>query len=243
MSNPILNSAFNERPFEVQSAPMTVNGVVSKLGLMAVLMAIAGGITWYQFAIGNVDKVNMLMYGGFIVGFILAMVACFARKATKYVIPFYAVAEGAALSGVSCYFEAMLPGIVIKAVSLTFLTLFAMLFLYATKAIQVTDKLRGTIFTMTVALMVFYIITWILSLFHINIPMLYSSSPLSIGFSVFVCGLAAFNLLVDFDFIEQGVRNYFPKDYEWFGAFGLMVTLVWLYMEILRLLAKFANRR
>lgn len=243
MSNPILNSAFNDRPFELQSAPMTVNGVLSKLSIMAVLMFASGAITWYQFAIGNFDKVNLLMYGGFIVGFVLALIACFARKATKYVIPFYAVAEGAALSGLSCYFEAMFPGIVVKAVALTFLTLFAMLFLYATRVIKVTDKLRGTIFTMTFALMVFYIITWILSFFHINIPMLYDSSMLSIGFSVFVCGLAAFNLLVDFDFIEQGVQNYFPKDYEWFGAFGLMVTLVWLYVEILRLLSKFANRR
>ena len=117
-----------------------------------------------------------------------------------------------------------------------------MYLLYATRVISVTDKLRSTLFTMTFAIMIFYLITWILSFFHINIPMLYSNSPISIGFSVFVTGLAAFNLLIDFDFIEQAARNYFPKEYEWYGAFGLLVTIVWLYVEMLRLLLKLQRR-
>lgn len=245
MSNPILNSAFEQRPYELNSTPMTINGTLSKLGLMTVLMAIAGGATWYQFILGNFDKVNTLTTVGLIVGFVLALIICFSRKAMPVLVPLYAFAEGAALAGLSCQFEAMLPGIVIKAVSLTFLTLMAMAFLYATKVIQATEKFRSTIITATFAVMIFYVINLVLSLFHINIPMMSISdgSLLSIGVSVAITVLAAFNLIIDFDFIEQGTRNFFPKEFEWYGAFGLMVTLVWLYMEILRLLAKFSNRR
>lgn len=245
MSNPILNSAFEQRPYEIQSAPMTINGTLSKLGLMAVLMAVAGGATWYQYALGYFDKVNAITMIGLIVGIVLAMIICFSRKAMPVLVPIYAFAEGAALAGISCQFEAMFPGIVVKAVSLTFMTLFAMVFLYATRVIQATEKFRATIITATFAVMIFYLISFVLSLFHINIPMMTigDGSLLSIGVSIAITLLAAFNLILDFDFIEQGTRNFFPKEYEWFGAFGLMVTLVWLYMEILRLLAKFNNRR
>lgn len=245
MSNPILNSAFEQRPYEIQSTPMTINGTLSKLGLMAVLMAVAGGATWYQFALGYFDKVNAITMIGLIAGFVLAMIICFARKAMPVLVPLYAFAEGAALAGISCQFEAMFPGIVVKAVSLTFITLFAMVILYATRTIQATEKFRGTIITATFAVMIFYLISFVLSLFHINIPMMTigDGSLLSIGISIAITLLAAFNLILDFDFIEQGAKNFFPKEYEWFGAFGLMVTLVWLYMEILRLLAKFNNRR
>ncbi len=245
MSNPILNSAFEQRPYEIQSAPMTINGTLSKLGLMAVLMAVAGGATWYQYALGYFDKVNVITTVGLIVGFVLAMIICFARKAMPILVPIYAFAEGAALAGLSCMFESMCPGVVIQAVALTFVTFFAMLFLYATRVIQATEKFKGTIITATFAVMIFYIINLVLSLFHINIPMMSISdgSMLSIGVSVAITLLAAFNLIIDFDFIEQGARNFFPKEYEWFGAFGLMVTLVWLYMEVLRLLSKLNSRR
>ena len=245
MSNPILNSAFEQRPYEIQSAPMTINGTLSKLGLMAVLMAVAGGATWYQYALGYFDKLNVITTVGLIVGFVLAMIICFASKAMPILVPIYAFAEGAALAGLSCMFESMCPGVVIQAVALTFVTFFAMLFLYATRVIQATEKFKGTIITATFAVMIFYIINLVLSLFHINIPMMSISdgSMLSIGVSVAITLLAAFNLIIDFDFIEQGARNFFPKEYEWFGAFGLMVTLVWLYMEVLRLLSKLNSRR
>ena len=120
-----------------------------------------------------------------------------------------------------------------------------MLFLYATRVIQATERFKGTIITATFAVMIFYLINLVLGLFHINIPMMSitDGSMLSIGVSIAVTLLAAFNLIIDFDFIEQGARNFFPKDYEWFGAFGLMVTLVWLYMEVLRLLSKLNSRR
>lgn len=245
MSNPILNSAFEQRPYEMQSAPMTINGTLSKLGLMAILMTVSGCATWYQFALGNFDKVNALTMIGLVVGFILAMVICFVRKAMPVLVPLYAFAEGAALAGLSCQFEAMFPGIVVKAVSLTFITLFAMIFLYSTKIIQASEKFRGTIVTATFAVMIFYLISIVLSFFNINIPMMSvtDGSMLSIGVSVAITLLAAFNLILDFDFIERGTQNFFPKEFEWYGAFGLMVTLVWLYMEVLRLLAKLNERR
>lgn len=245
MSNPILNSAFEQRPYELQSAPMTINGTLSKLGLMAVLMAVAGGATWYQYMLGFYDKVNAITTIGLIVGFVLAMIICFARKAMPILVPIYAFAEGAALAGLSCMFESLCPGVVIQAVALTFVTFFAMLFLYATRVIQATEKFKGTIITATFAVMIFYIINLVLSFFHINIPMMSvtDGSMLSIGVSVAITLLAAFNLIIDFDFIEQGARNFFPKEFEWYGAFGLMVTLVWLYMEVLRLLSKLNSRR
>ena len=244
MPNPILNSSFNpdSRTYELRGEPMTVNGVMNKLFALAVLMTVSGMATWYQFAIGNFDKVNIIMMAGFIVGFILAMLACFVRKTAPVTVPLYAFAEGAALAGISCFLEAQFPGIVVKAVGMTFITLFVMYFLYAARVIKVTEKFRSAIITVTFSILIFYVISWILMLFKIQIPMLYASSPLSIGFSVFVCAVAAFNLLVDFDFIEQATRNFFPKEYEWFGAFGLLATLVWLYIEILNLLAKL-NRR
>jgi len=241
-TNPVLNNSFSSRPLVLQGQPMSISGVMNKLGFLAILMAISGAATWYQFIIGNVDKVNLLMYGGMIAGFILALIASFVRKSAPYVVPLYAFAEGAFLAGLSCFFEAMFPGIVVRAVALTFITVFAMYFLYATRVINVTEKLRSTIITMTLSIMIFYLIAWVLSIFHINIPMLYSSTPLSIGFSLLVTGLAAFNLLLDFDFIEQAARNFFPKEYEWYGAFGLLVTIVWLYVEMLRLLSKLQKR-
>ena len=241
-TNPVLQKNFSARPLVLQGEPMTVSGVMNKLGFLAVLMTISGAATWYQFSIGNLDKVNLLMYGGMIIGFILALVATFFRKSAPYVVPLYAFAEGAFLAGLSCFFEAMQPGVVIKAVSLTFITVFAMYFLYAARVINVTEKLRSTIITMTLSIIIFYLITWVLALFHINIPMLYSNSPIAIGFSLLVTGLAAFNLLLDFDFIEQASKNFFPKEYEWYGAFGLIVTIVWLYVEMLRLLSKLQRR-
>lgn len=213
MSNPVLNSAFNPNSnvYEMQGPPMTVSGVMNKLGLISLLMLISGGVTWYQFAIGNVDKVLTLTMGGLIIGFILAMVTSFVRKAAKYTVPLYAFAEGAALAGISCFFEAQFPGIVVKAVSLTFITLFTMYALYASKIIKVNDVFRSTILTMTFSILIFYIISWILALFHINIPMLTGSSMLSIGFSIFVCAVAALNLAIDFDFIEQASSRFFQK--------------------------------
>ena len=169
MPNPILKSSFNpdSRTYELRGEPMTVSGVMNKLIGLAVLMTISGGATWYLFAIGNLDKVYAITTIGIIVGFILAMVASFARKTAPVTVPLYAFAEGAALAGLSCFFEAQFPGIVVKAVGMTFITLFAMYFLYAARVIKVTEKLRSAIITVTFSILIFYLISWILMLFKI----------------------------------------------------------------------------
>ena len=135
------------------------------------------------------------------------------------------------------------PGIVFQAVALTGGTLFCMLFAYTTGLIKVTDRLRAGIVAATGAIALVYLVSIGLSFFGMSVPFIHGATPIGIGFSLFVVGLAAFNLLLDFDFIEQGARNDAPKYMEWYGAFGLMVTLVWLYLEILRLLRKLQDRR
>ena len=140
-------------------------------------------------------------------------------------------------------FEASYPGIVAQAVAGTFAALFSMLILYRTNVIRCTDKFRSVIFISTASIAVIYLVDFIGSFFHFAVPLINTSSVIGIGFSVLVIVIAALNLIIDFDFIERGAQNYLPKDMEWYGAFGLMVTLVWLYLEILRLLAKLQDRR
>ena len=172
---------------------------------------------------------------------ILALIIAFTRN--KYLIPVYAVCEGCALGGISATFEAQYPGIVFQAVAGTFAALFTMLALYKMRIIQATDKFRSVIFITTASIAAIYIVDligrWI---FHLHVPLINSASPLGILVSVIIVIVAALNLIIDFDFIERGEQMMLPKDYEWYGAFGLMVTLVWLYLEILRMLSKF-NRR
>ena len=146
------------------------------------------------------------------------------------------------LGGISAVFNAAYPGIVIQAVLATFAAMFTMLALYRLRVIQCTDKFRSVIYISTISIAVLYLIQWIASFFHYSIPAIFGAGTIGIGFSVIVVGIAALNLILDFDFIERGAQNMLPKDYEWFGAFGLMVTLVWLYVEMLRLLAKLRDR-
>lgn len=141
------------------------------------------------------------------------------------------------------FFEASYPGIVSQAVAGTFAALFSMLILYRAKLIQCTDKFRSVIFIATCSIAVLYLINFIGHFFHYAVPVINSSSNFGIAFSIIVVIIAALNLIIDFDFIERGARNMLPKDMEWYGAFGLMVTIVWLYLEILRLLAKLQDRR
>ena len=190
---------------------------------------------------GYTDLAMMLTAGGGIVAFILGLIVSFTRN--KYLVPVYAVSEGLFLGGISATFEASYPGIVSQAVAGTFAALFSMLILYRANVIRCTDKFRSVIFISTLSIAGIYLINFIGSFFHMQVPLINSSSTLGLAVSAVVCVIAALNLIIDFDFIERGAQNYLPKDFEWFGAFGLMVTLVWLYLEILRLLAKFQDRR
>lgn len=241
MANPILNDKFTEQERVLDSAPMTVNGTIQITAFLGLLVIAGAAFTWTRMTAGYTDLAMMLTAGGGIVAFILGLIVSFTRN--KYLVPVYAVSEGLFLGGISATFEASYPGIVSQAVAGTFAALFSMLILYRANVIRCTDKFRSVIFISTLSIAGIYLINFIGSFFHMQVPLINSSSTLGLAVSAAVCVIAALNLIIDFDFIERGAQNYLPKDFEWFGAFGLMVTLVWLYLEILRLLAKFQDRR
>ena len=207
--NPVFSGNFDENVIVATEAPMTVQGTLNKLLLLFGVMAISGGTVWYQFLLGYTDKVMAFTIGGLFIGLAVGLIIAFTKKYVQYLSPIYAFAQGAMLGGFSSFLEARFPGIVIQAVSLTFLAVFAMAVLYKTGAIKVTERLRSTVITATFAIGIFYLIGIILSfVFHINLGLIYSSSPLSIALSIFVVGLASFNLLLDFDFVEQGCARF-----------------------------------
>jgi uncharacterized YccA/Bax inhibitor family protein len=173
----------------------------------------------------------------------MALVTIFKKTWSSITAPIYALLEGLALGGISAFFELRYPGIAFQAVGLTFGTLFVMLLAYKTGVIRATQGFKIGVIAATGGIAVFYLISMVLrAFFHFDVPVLYSSSPWGIAFSLFVVVIAALNLVLDFDMIETGVNGGAPKYMEWYGAFGLMVTLIWLYLEILRLLSK-ARRR
>ena len=241
MSNPILNEKFAEQSRVLEGEPMTVNGTIQVTAFLAILLVAAAAFVWSRMTMGYTDLALMLTGGGAIVGFILALIICFTR--TKFLIPVYAVCEGLFLGGISATFEASYPGIVSQAVAGTFAALFAMLILYRTNMIRCTDKFRSVVFVATGSIATVYLINFIGSFFHMHVPMINAATPAGIAISAVICVIAALNLIIDFDFIERGSQMMLPKDMEWYGAFGLMVTLVWLYLEILRLLAKLQDRQ
>jgi uncharacterized YccA/Bax inhibitor family protein len=190
----------------------------------------------------GIAKAMPFMIGGLIGGLVLALVTVFKKEWAGFTAPGYAVCEGLVLGALSAIFELQYPGIVMQAVALTFGTLFCLLMAYKTQIIRVTEKFRLGVFVATAAIALVYLVSIVLGFFHIQVPFMVGSGLVSIGFSLFVVGIAALNLVLDFDMIERGAEAGAPKYMEWYGAFGLMVTLVWLYMEILRLLAKLRGR-
>jgi uncharacterized YccA/Bax inhibitor family protein len=225
-----------------QSTTMTVPGTVGKtFVLLAILM---GTAAWAWNAAAGQTLGYGLLAGAGIGGFIVAMITMFKPTIAPWTAPLYAALEGVLLGAISQVVELRYPGgIALQAVTLTCGVLFIMLFAYATRLIRVTEKLKMGIVVATSALCLFYLVSMLLGFFGVQVPLLFSSSIYGIGFSLFVVGLAAFNLLLDFDFIEKASESNAPKYMEWYGAFGLMVTLIWLYLEILRLLMKLASQR
>jgi uncharacterized YccA/Bax inhibitor family protein len=232
-----------------RSTTMTVQGTAAKTFVLLGILAVTAAWAWHQFASGE-GAFGVVAIAG-IGGFITAMITIFKPTAAPVTAPIYAAFEGVFLGAISqmiqIRYEDKFPGtggIVMQAVSLTAGVLCVMMFVYATRLIRVTDKLRMAIVSATCAVALFYVASMVLRLFGFGTPAIFASNPmLGIGFSLFVVGLAAFNLLLDFDFIEKGAQHNAPKFMEWYGAFGLMVTLIWLYIEILRLLMKLADRR
>ena len=236
------NPVFSETIFsdwareESRSNAMTVQGAASKTFLLLAILTAAAAWVWGMA--DNDSQVVPWMFGGLIVGFVLALVTCFKPAWAPITSPFYAAAEGLALGGISFYFNEQFPGIAFNAMVLTLGTLLMMLAIYTSRIIPVTDKLRTGIVAATGAIFLAYIVTWILGMFGVpGVYAIHQGGTIGIIFSAVVVGVAAFNLLLDFDFIERGARAGAPKTMEWYGAFGLLVTLVWLYISILRLLS------
>jgi uncharacterized YccA/Bax inhibitor family protein len=224
---------------------MTERGTLNKFFLLSLLVMASASLTWKAFY----DGVNVTpwMLGAAILGFITALGIIFKKEWAPYLTPVYALLEGVFLGAISAtynnVFAKTAPGIVTQAVLLTFGAVIAMFFLYRFRIIRVTEKFRSIIFIATAGIAIFYLLSIVLRLFHVDIAFIHEGSMLGIGFSLFVVVIAALNLLLDFDMIEKGVAAGAPKFMEWYGAFGLLVTIVWLYLEILRLLGKLADRR
>ncbi|GGD39160.1 Bax inhibitor-1/YccA family protein [Pseudoxanthomonas indica] len=224
---------------------MTLNGTVNKTGILLLLCVMTATYSWNAAlaADGTLAPGGAIfLWGGLIVGFILAMVTAFKPAWSPVTAPMYALAEGLFLGGISAMFNARFPGIVMQAVLLTFGTLFALLMAYRSGWIKATENFKLGVAAATGGIALIYLATIVLGFFNINIPYIHESGLIGIGFSLFVVVIAALNLVLDFDFIESGVEQGAPKYMEWYGAFGLMVTLVWLYLEFLRLLAKLQSR-
>ncbi|MGA3080790.1 MAG: Bax inhibitor-1/YccA family protein [Terracidiphilus sp.] len=226
-----------------QSTRMTLNGTVNKTGILLVCAMATAAWTWRLFLQSrDIADVAPLMFGGLIAGFIVAMVTVFKKEWSPVTAPVYALLEGLVLGGLSAFMELRYPGIAIQAVSLTFGTLFVLLLAYRSGWIPVTQKFRMGIVAATGGIAVFYLMEMLLGFFGFHFTSINGSGFVGIGFSLFVVAIAALNLVLDFDFIERGVQVGAPKYMEWYGAFGIIVTLVWLYLEILRLLAKMRSR-
>jgi uncharacterized YccA/Bax inhibitor family protein len=221
-------------------ATMTINGTVNKTALALVLLIVAAAYTW---GLGLRDpRVSVFIMVGVIGGLVTALVTTFRQPWAPYTTPFYAVFEGLALGGISLTFEARFPGLVAQAVFLTFGTLGGLLVAYRSGIIRATENLKRGVFAATAGIGLVYLASFIGGLFGAHIPLIHSSGPIGIAFSVVVVAVAAFNLVLDFDFIEQGAARGAPQYMEWYGAFALLVTLVWLYLELLRLLSKLQER-
>jgi uncharacterized YccA/Bax inhibitor family protein len=220
---------------------MTLQGTVNKTGVLLLAVVLGAAWTW-QLMDAKSPAVMAWMIGGLIGGLIFSIATCIKKNWAPVTSVPYALCEGLFLGGLSAYFEKFYPGIVPQAVGLTFGTLFCLLFAYKTGFIKATENFKLGVVAATGGIALLYMASWILGFFGWSIPFIHSAGWLGIGFSAFVVVIAALNLVLDFDFIENGVKHGAPKYMEWYGAFGLLVTLVWLYIEILRLLSKLRSR-
>lgn len=245
-SNPALQAdTFSQRGYLTDANDsMTIEGTTAKTGILLLLTLLTAGYTWFKFyeAGANPAAVSVWLWVGLIGGMIAAFATIFKPVWAPMTAPAYALLEGLFLGGISATFEVQYPGIVIQATGLTFGTLAAMLFAYQSGLVQATEKFKLGVMAATGGIAIVYFISIVLGFFGVNLSFLYGSGMFSIGFSLFVVVIAALNFVIDFDFIEQGSKRGAPKYMEWYGAFALMVTLIWLYIEFLRLLSKLRER-
>lgn len=242
--NPVISEKTFERAIPGDGGTMTVQGTINKFGIMFLMVLGAASFTWSLFYKG-VD-VMPWMWGSMIAGFILAIVITFKKEWAPFLALGYALCEGLFLGAISAVFDYVFresyPGIIMQAVLLTFGTAGTMYAFYHFGIIRATNTFKKVVMTATAAIFLFYLISMVLRLFGIQMPYLHDNGIIGISISVVIVTIAALNLILDFDMIENGATHGAPKYFEWYGAFGLMVTIVWLYLEILRLLSKLASR-
>jgi uncharacterized YccA/Bax inhibitor family protein len=241
-SNPTLNDNTFTNIGVGSAQPMTLQGTVNKTALLLALV-FGGAVFAWKTVLANPALSTPMIFGGMIAGLILCLVTVFKKEWAAITSPLYAIAEGLALGTISMWLDQKYPGIALQAVLLTIGVLLAMLGAYTMRLINATEKFKLGVVAATGGICLVYVITMVLGLFHVNVPYIHDSGMIGIGFSLFVVVIAALNLVLDFDLIENGCRQGAPKYMEWYGAFALLVTLVWLYLEILRLLSKLANRK
>jgi uncharacterized YccA/Bax inhibitor family protein len=243
-SNPALASGvFGYLPFTSDSSVMTVQGTATRTLILLGLAIISGAWTWHLFTAAQSPSAIMpWLWGGTIGGLDLALITNFKKEWSPVTAPLYALAEGLALGGISAVYSHLYKGIVFQAVTLTLGTAVCMLLAYKLGLVRASKRFVLGVVAATGAIMLVYVVSMVLSLFHITVPGIFGNGPIGIAFSVVVVIIAALNLVLDFNFIEEGAARGAPKYMEWYGAFGLMVTLVWLYLEILRLLSKMRER-
>ena len=236
--NPALNKNTFQNISNASSEQMTIDGTVNKTTISLMILLFCA---YYTYSTSNTGFIMI----GFIGGFITALVTIFKTHLAPYTVPIYAAFEGLSLGGISAIYNHMYTGIVQQAIFLTFGIFLALLFAYKTKIIKPTENFKLGIFAATGGIAIVYFISFIMSFFGGGLSIMnpQNSSLISIGFSLFVVIIASLNLVLDFDFIEEAAENNIPKYMEWYAAFGLLVTLIWLYLEILRLLAKLQSRR
>jgi uncharacterized YccA/Bax inhibitor family protein len=243
-ANPALNKVTfsNVRHLAIPGNLMTLQGTVNKTAILIGLAFLSAFWVWRQFFMYEMPQISLYIMVGAIGGLIAAMVAIFKPTTSLFIAPIYALLEGLFLGGISSLMEARFPGIVIQSVGLTFGTLFALLFAYKSGLIKATENFKLGVAAATGGIFLMYMVNIILSFFGASIPFIHDNGFFGIGISAFIVIIAALNLVLDFDFIEHGVEQGAPKFMEWRAALGLMITLVWLYIEILHLISKLRSR-
>jgi len=246
--NPTLSQKiFSKSAADVSGEVMTVRGTMNKFGFMLFMVIGGAAYTWRLLAQGAPETMQTFMMIGIFGGLICALAIIFKPTWAPYLAPAYGLLEGFFLGGISAImneaFAEKYPGLVMQAVGLTFGVAIAMFLLYNFKIIKATEKFKSVIISATMGIAIFYLIAMVVRMFGVNMPFMYDSSALGIGISLFVIAIAALNLILDFDMIERGADAGAPKYMEWYGAFGLLVTIVWLYIEMLKLLSRFAGRK
>lgn len=237
--NPALSEETFKKASEIRAGSaedsMSVSGTVNKTGILFLILLLGASLSWSAPS-------QLFVWGGAIGGFIVAMVTVFKKEWSPITAPIYAGLEGLFLGAISMMFEQMYGGIVFNAVLLTLGVFAAMLLTYRSGLIKVTQKFRTGVIAATGGIALVYFASFILSFFGVQVGLVYGNGLMGIGFSLIIVGVAALNLILDFDMIEKGAEHSLPKYFEWYASFGLLVTLVWLYIEILRLLSKMQRR-